>query len=71
VLLFAGGLALGGLLDDTGLAKTVGESLADLFGVSTLIPITRMVKSGAVLDVIGAVLCVVGVAIMAKVVGIA
>jgi sodium-dependent dicarboxylate transporter 2/3/5 len=145
VLLFAGGIALGGLLDDTGLAKTVGESLADLFGVSTLIPITivsvviavlisettsntaaaaivvpisisiaasadvnptipalaaifganygfmlpvstppnaivyasgmipitRMVKSGAVLDVIGAVLCVVGVAVMAKVVGLA
>jgi solute carrier family 13 (sodium-dependent dicarboxylate transporter), member 2/3/5 len=40
VLLFAGGIALGGLLDDTGLAKTVGESLADVFGVSTLIPIT-------------------------------
>jgi solute carrier family 13 (sodium-dependent dicarboxylate transporter), member 2/3/5 len=38
---------------------------------SGMIPITRMVKSGAVLDVIGAVLCVVGVAIMAKVVGIA
>ena len=34
VLLFACGIALGGLLDDTGLARTVGESLADLFGVS-------------------------------------
>ena len=38
---------------------------------SGMIPITRMVKAGAVFDVIGAVLCVVGVSIMAKVVGIA
>jgi sodium-dependent dicarboxylate transporter 2/3/5 len=38
---------------------------------SGMIPITRMVKSGAVSDVIGAVLCVVGVAVMAKLVGIA
>jgi solute carrier family 13 (sodium-dependent dicarboxylate transporter), member 2/3/5 len=38
---------------------------------SGMLPITRMVKSGAVFDVIGAVLCVVGVAVMAKVVGLA
>jgi sodium-dependent dicarboxylate transporter 2/3/5 len=36
---------------------------------SGMIPHTRMVKSGAVFDVIGAVLCVAGVAVMAKVVG--
>jgi hypothetical protein len=30
-----------------------------------------MVKTGAVFDVIGAILCVVGVAVMAKVVGLA
>jgi solute carrier family 13 (sodium-dependent dicarboxylate transporter), member 2/3/5 len=33
-------------------------------------PITAMVKTGAVFDVIGAVLCVVGVAVMANVVGL-
>jgi drug/metabolite transporter superfamily protein YnfA len=35
-----------------------------------MLPITRMAKTGAVFDVIGAVLCVVGVAIMANVVGL-
>jgi hypothetical protein len=43
---------------ETGLAKTVGEGIA-------------MVRTGAVFDVIGAVLCVVGVAVMAKLVGLA
>jgi sodium-dependent dicarboxylate transporter 2/3/5 len=38
---------------------------------SGMIPITRMVKAGAIFDVIGAVLCIFGVAIMADVVGIA
>jgi hypothetical protein len=38
---------------------------------SGLLPITRMVKAGAVFDVIGAVLCVVGVAVAARVVGLA
>jgi solute carrier family 13 (sodium-dependent dicarboxylate transporter), member 2/3/5 len=38
---------------------------------SGMLPITRMVKTGAVFDVIGAILCVVGVAVMAKVVGLA
>jgi sodium-dependent dicarboxylate transporter 2/3/5 len=37
---------------------------------SGLLPITRMVKAGAVFDVIGIVLCVVGVSIMANVVGL-
>jgi sodium-dependent dicarboxylate transporter 2/3/5 len=38
---------------------------------SGMLPITRMVRTGAVFDVIGAVLCVVGVAIMARLVGLA
>jgi solute carrier family 13 (sodium-dependent dicarboxylate transporter), member 2/3/5 len=145
ILLFGSGIALGSLMQSTGLAKTVGEGLADTLNVSNLvaitiisvviavlisettsntasaaivvpiaisisgavgvdpvipalaaifganygfmlpvstppnaivyssgmIPITRMVKSGAVFDVIGAVLCVAGVAVMAKVVGLA
>jgi solute carrier family 13 (sodium-dependent dicarboxylate transporter), member 2/3/5 len=37
---------------------------------SGMLPITSMVKTGAILDVIGVVLCVVGVAVMAKVVGL-
>jgi len=38
---------------------------------SGLLPITRMVKAGAVFDVVGIVLCVVGVTVMANVVGLA
>lgn len=38
---------------------------------SGLIPITRMLKAGAVFDVIGAVLCVCGVIVMANLVGLA
>jgi sodium-dependent dicarboxylate transporter 2/3/5 len=145
ILLFGSGIALGSLMRETGLAKTIGEGLADTLNVSNLIsitiisvvvaviisettsntasaaivvpiaiaisgavgvnpvipalaaifganygvwrpvstppnaivyssgmlPITRMVKTGAVFDVIGAVLCVVGVAVMARVVGLA
>jgi sodium-dependent dicarboxylate transporter 2/3/5 len=145
ILLFGSGIALGSLMRSTGLAKTIGEGLADTLNVSNLvsitivsvliavlisettsntasaaivvpiaisisgavgvnpvipalaaifganygfmlpvstppnaivyssgmIPITRMVRSGAVFDVIGAVLCVVGVAIMARLVGLA
>jgi sodium-dependent dicarboxylate transporter 2/3/5 len=37
---------------------------------SGLLPITRMIKAGAVFDIIGAVLCVVGVTAMANVVGL-
>ena len=145
VILFGGGITLGTLLSQTGLATVVGESLSDAIGVSSLLgvtivvvvvaviisettsntasaaivvpiaisiaaaadlnptipalaaifganygfmlpvstppnaivyssgllPITRMVKAGAVFDVIGIVLCVVGVSIMANVVGLA
>lgn len=38
---------------------------------SGLLPITRMVKAGAVFDIIGIVLCVVGVMVMANLVGLA
>jgi solute carrier family 13 (sodium-dependent dicarboxylate transporter), member 2/3/5 len=38
---------------------------------SGLLPITRMIKAGAVFDIIGAVLCVAGVISMANVVGLA
>ena len=38
---------------------------------SGLLPITRMLKAGAVFDIIGAVLCVVGVIAMANLVGLA
>jgi solute carrier family 13 (sodium-dependent dicarboxylate transporter), member 2/3/5 len=145
ILLFGGGLVLGTLLSETGLATVVGESLSDALGVSSLLgisiviviiavlisettsntasaaivvpiaisiaaasdvnptipalaaifganygfmlpvstppnaivyssgllPITRMIKAGAIFDVIGAVLCVVGVIAMANVVGLA
>lgn len=37
---------------------------------SGYLPITRMIKAGAVFDVIGAVLCVGGVAVMARLVGL-
>ncbi len=144
VILFASGITFGSLLAETGLASTIGESISDSLGVSSLIgitivsvliavfisettsntasaaivvpisisisvasnvdptipalaaifganygfmlpvstppnaivyssgylPITRMIKTGAVFDVIGAVLCVVGVAVMANVVGL-
>jgi sodium-dependent dicarboxylate transporter 2/3/5 len=145
VILFGGGLVLGSLLSQTGLAAVVGESISDAIGVSSLVgvtivivivaviisettsntasaaimvpiaisiagaadlnptipalaaifganygfmlpvstppnaivyssgmlPITRMIKAGAVFDIIGAVLCVVGVIAMANLVGLA
>ena len=145
ILLFGGGIVLGTLLSETGLASVVGESLSDALGVSSLLgisiviviiavlisettsntasaaivvpiaisiaaasdvnptipalaaifganygfmlpvstppnaivyssgllPITRMIKAGAIFDVIGAVLCVVGVIAMANLVGLA
>jgi sodium-dependent dicarboxylate transporter 2/3/5 len=37
---------------------------------SGMVPITKMVRSGSVFDVIGVVLVVVGVSIMANVVGL-
>jgi solute carrier family 13 (sodium-dependent dicarboxylate transporter), member 2/3/5 len=145
ILLFGGGIVLGTLLSETGLASVVGESLSDALGVSSLfgisivivvvavlisettsntasaaivvpiaisiaaasdvnptipalaaifganygfmlpvstppnaivyssglLPITRMIKAGAIFDVIGAMLCVVGVIAMANLVGLA
>ncbi len=40
ILLFGGGIVLGSLLADTGLAERIGEGLVNLLGVSSLIPIT-------------------------------
>ena len=145
IILFGGGITLGTLLSETGLAAVVGESLSDALGVSSLLgvtiiivivaviisettsntasaaivvpiaisiaaandlnptipalaaifganygfmlpvstppnaivyssgllPITRMLKAGAVFDVVGAVLCVIGVIAMANLVGLA
>jgi solute carrier family 13 (sodium-dependent dicarboxylate transporter), member 2/3/5 len=145
ILLFGGGIVLGSMLSQTGLAEKLGTSIADGLGVSSLfgitvviviiavlisettsntasaaimvpiaisiaasagvdptipalaaifganygfmlpvstppnaivyssglIPITRMLKAGAVFDVIGAVLCVAGVFVMANLVGLA
>lgn len=145
ILLFGGGIVLGSMLSETGLAETMGTSIADSLGVSSLfgitvvivliavlisettsntasaaimvpiaisiaaaadlnptipalaaifganygfmlpvstppnaivyssglIPITRMVKAGAIFDVIGAILCVAGVIAMANLVGLA
>lgn len=145
ILLFGGGIVLGSMLSETGLAEQMGKSIADGLGVSSLfgitvviviiavlisettsntasaaimvpiaisiaaasdlnptipalaaifganygfmlpvstppnaivyssgfIPITRMIKAGAVFDVIGAVLCVAGVFVMANLVGLA
>jgi len=144
IILFAGGIVLGTMLSETGLASVVGESLSDALGVSNLLgitivvviiavlvsettsntasaaivvpiaisiavasdvnptipalaaifganygfmlpvstppnaivyssgllPITRMVRAGAVFDIIGAVLCVIGVIAAANVVGL-
>jgi sodium-dependent dicarboxylate transporter 2/3/5 len=145
VLLFGGGIVLGTMLSETGLAEQIGTSISDALGVSTvlgisivivviavlisettsntasaaivvpiaisiavaadvnptipalaaifganygfmlpvstppnaivyssgLLPITRMIKAGAVFDIIGAVLCVAGVFVMANLVGLA
>ena len=38
---------------------------------SGLLPITRMIKAGAVFDIIGAVLIVGGVTVMAQAIGLA
>ena len=145
ILLFGGGIVLGTMLSETGLAEKIGTSISDALGVSNifgitvvivviavlisettsntasaaivvpiaisiaaaagvnptipalaaifganygfmlpvstppnaivyssgLLPITRMLKAGAVFDVIGAVLCVIGVIAMANLVGLA
>jgi sodium-dependent dicarboxylate transporter 2/3/5 len=144
VLLFGGGIVLGTMLSETGLAEEMGKWISDTTGVSTMfgitvvivivavlisettsntasaaivvpiaisiaaasgvnptipalaaifganygfmlpvstppnaivyssgyIPITRMLKAGAVFDVIGAILCVAGVIAMANLVGL-
>ncbi len=145
VLLFGGGIVLGAMLSETGLAEEIGTSISDTLGVSSvfgitvvvviiavlisettsntasaaivvpiaisiavsadvnptipalaaifganygfmlpvstppnaivyssgLLPITRMLKAGIVFDIIGAVLCIVGVFVMANLVGLA
>lgn len=145
ILLFGGGIVLGTLLDETGLAQTLGQGLVDALGVSSLvaitvlsviiaviisettsntasaavvvpivipiavaasvnpvipalaatmgasygfmlpvstppnaivygsglIPITKMVRSGVVFDIVGIVLVVIGVSFMAQIVGLA
>jgi sodium-dependent dicarboxylate transporter 2/3/5 len=63
-----------------GLAAVFGANYGFMLPVSTppnaivyssgFLPITRMVKAGAVFDLIGAVLCIGGVAVMARVVGL-
>jgi sodium-dependent dicarboxylate transporter 2/3/5 len=63
-----------------GLAAVFGANYGFMLPVSTppnaivyssgYLPITRMIKAGAVFDVIGAVLCVFGVAVMARLVGL-
>jgi sodium-dependent dicarboxylate transporter 2/3/5 len=142
---FGGGLVLGSLLSETGLAEVVGNSISDAIGVSSVVgitivivvvavlisettsntasaaivvpiaiaiaasadvdptipalaaifganygfmlpvstppnaivyssgmlPITRMIKAGSVFDIIGIVLCVIGVVAMANLVGLA
>ena len=145
ILLFGGGIVLGTLLADTGLAETLGEGLVNALGVSSLvaitaisvviavlisettsntasaavivpivipiavaadvspiipalaatfgasygfmlpvstppnaivygsglIPITKMVRSGIVFDLVGIILVVIGVSVMARLVGLA
>ncbi len=63
-----------------GLAAVFGANYGFMLPVSTppnaivyssgYLPITRMIKAGAVFDVIGAVLCIGGVAVMARIVGL-
>jgi sodium-dependent dicarboxylate transporter 2/3/5 len=48
ILLFGSGIALGGLLADTGLAKVVGTNLADALGLSDLLTITLLATVVAV-----------------------
>ncbi len=63
-----------------GLAAVFGANYGFMLPVSTppnaivyssgYLPITKMIKAGAVFDVIGAVLCIGGVAVMARLVGL-
>lgn len=49
IILFGSGIALGGLLSSTGLAETMGTSLSDLLGTSSLVGITILATVIAVL----------------------
>src|SRR5918997_239284 len=49
VILFGGGLVLGSLLSETGLASVVGKSISDSIGVSSLVGITIVIVIVAVL----------------------
>lgn len=49
MLLFGGGLVLGSLLSQTGLAAVVGESISELLGVLSLVGVTIVVVVVAVL----------------------
>jgi solute carrier family 13 (sodium-dependent dicarboxylate transporter), member 2/3/5 len=49
IILFGGGITLGVLLSETGLASTVGESVSDAAGVSSLFGITVLIVLIAVL----------------------
>ncbi len=40
ILLFGAGIVLGSLLSETGLAKTIGTSSAETFGIDSVVPIT-------------------------------
>ncbi len=42
ILLFGGGIVLGTLLDETGLAETLGKGMVDALGVSSLLAITTL-----------------------------
>ena len=49
ILLFGSGIALGGLLSSTGLAKRLGTSLSESLGVDSLFPITILAVVTAIL----------------------
>ena len=49
ILLFGSGIALGGLLGSTGLAKTMGDEISDLLGVSSLLGLTILATVIAVI----------------------
>ncbi|WP_313406943.1 DASS family sodium-coupled anion symporter [Aeromicrobium sp.] len=49
IILFGSGIALGGLLSSTGLAETMGTSLGDLLGTSSLVGITILATVIAVI----------------------
>lgn len=49
ILLFGSGIALGALMNDTGLAKTLGVAIADAAGASSLLSITILAAFAAVL----------------------